>query len=451
MEIKGNNLLKISAKHFYNLNFNICTISNEKNEHNFLERKILKAPSNSYKNLFNRRQSNEEFNDLDLNSSVGIGIILGFNNIMVIDVDGCIDIDLVNFILEELELPKDYNWVIKSGSKSGFHIILKCINRNLDNKKFGCNSVDSFYPNPLKYFDSFYHNNYNISKIQKYFNENYTIKNLFQKIEFGWEGFLVIPPSIHSSGSNYEFIHEIPITEPLDIDFGKLDNLRKFIASEEISISTIENNYQASLIYHSKDYESNHEIKYIFFSIVSNENPKDNSMDYTNLDSSTNILQITWLVVNKNFSLLRVEDFLINNTNVQLDFNALNIYNLTLEKLNLLGLPIKFALNKFLEDIGNCDGPIISYNLDFNLNIIKSEFIRNGLNIRLLDKKHFECFNNSYKKKFSYELSHVNKLIPLEEIYFNLFKKELITSQNSIFNTFLCKICYEKIYKEYYL
>ena len=43
----------------------------------------------------------------------------------VIDIDGAEDYEIVENILNELELPERYSWVIQSGSGEGFHIYIR--------------------------------------------------------------------------------------------------------------------------------------------------------------------------------------------------------------------------------------------------------------------------------------------------------------------------------------
>src|SRR5690606_504952 len=112
------------AEYFHELGLNISFISNKTSKHNFLyDSKRLKAPFYDWKVFQSQRQTKEILDDYEWDKCFGIGIILGFNDIAAIDLDGCVNEEILKFILEYLHLPINYEWVIKSGSHAGYHII----------------------------------------------------------------------------------------------------------------------------------------------------------------------------------------------------------------------------------------------------------------------------------------------------------------------------------------
>ena len=68
----------------------------------------------------------DEFNSIEWNQISGFGIILGFNSLCAIDIDGVIDDKVLDEICTDLKIPKNYPWIFKSGSLCGYHIILEC-------------------------------------------------------------------------------------------------------------------------------------------------------------------------------------------------------------------------------------------------------------------------------------------------------------------------------------
>lgn len=152
--------------------------------------------------------------NIDWSYSSGLGLILGFNNYRALDFDidgmsnftylvqyhGTVD----NFILETLEklgLPKNYPWVVRSGSGYGFHIIFKC--EDIEATK-NWDSI-SFEPN----------NNYKIYNIE-----------YFKRLELRWADHLVLPPSIHASGNQYRFRNNnLPTCPPSQLDLTTIDKL----------------------------------------------------------------------------------------------------------------------------------------------------------------------------------------------------------------------------------
>lgn len=445
--------LEVYGNHFYNLGLNIAYTSHKINPFNLAESNRLKAPAIEYRKFFTQRQSEDEFKFNMWEDAMGLGLILGHDGIMAIDVDGCVDFSLIDFICDKLGIPKNYNWIIKSGSHCGFHIVLKCSNRPKttgDEYSFGQSNVDAFYPTPINYFsrDSYTRNRrdiYNKSMLNEHFNENYSLRTIFQKIEFGWNGFLVLPPSLHQSGLRYEFLNSIPSHPPVEVDFEKLKALRKLIASEKRSISTIEDQGTANWIQVIQNYDENTDTEMIFFDLETNGLPKDFSKDYTQVENFPEILQLAWIVVNSNLSTIRKESYLICKPDkVQLDTGSQKIHGLNLEMLNLIGTPIKKVLEKFLKDIQSCKGKIISHNFEFDSKIILAELIKNGLNERIFMQKENDCTMKSYVDLYSREDNA--KYPKLEELYFHLFAKEIPTKHNAIYDAIVCKICYEKMF-----
>ena len=129
----------------------------------------------------------------------------GCNSLLVIDIDGCTDYKLLNKTLDELELPISYEWVMTSGSGSGFHIFVYADKFNIqsdgDGEVTGEHVVTSFMPN-----------------------DGYLQR--FDKMEFLWKTHVVLPPSLHHTGNRYEFLNcRIPRALPQRIKQVGLFNL----------------------------------------------------------------------------------------------------------------------------------------------------------------------------------------------------------------------------------
>ena len=135
----------------------------------------------------------------------GLGVLLGWNKYRAIDVDHVgyyyeenIESVIADF-LYHMGLPKDYPWVVKSGSGSGFHIIFKSdILEDLSSKAFTPNFRYACYGSSLSYFN---------------------------RMELRWKDHLVLPPSIHYSGKRYEFWLGIPDSEPTTLQINNIDNM----------------------------------------------------------------------------------------------------------------------------------------------------------------------------------------------------------------------------------
>ncbi len=262
---------------YFDFGFKVYLSENRRNLFNFKEENILKAPSID---ILEHNQLPES-----LNLYAGVGIYLGYNDFIAIDIDGCVNANFIKNVLRILGLPEDYEWITKTGSYVGFHILFRCklpINNNTD---FPSGEVNAYYS---------------------------SFKNRpFSKIEFRWGGNLILPPSLHISGYHYTFLHDFPSQLPVYVDFLKVLLIRDFYCDEQAEASyhgdcafqTIRfkaiGDQNASLIYNftlrPKKYII---ISHIVRPIIVLQNP-----------NAKYLVQISCLVLDKNFNILSRDCF----------------------------------------------------------------------------------------------------------------------------------------------
>ncbi|MBU1557874.1 bifunctional DNA primase/polymerase [Patescibacteria group bacterium] len=190
-------IFKKYAFYFYNLGLNITCISDQKNEYNSkADNLYLKAPNHTWEHLSGERQPLEEFNSYPWETSTGFGVATGLNNLITIDFDNCSPEFLVQ-VLESLSLPYDYEWVVLSGGRKGFHIYI-FVDDVLVN--FAKETVVRLFPKP-------------------------EYKQQIEKVELLIRLHSILPPSLHPTKNKYEFINcEKPIKRPARIEFSILEN-----------------------------------------------------------------------------------------------------------------------------------------------------------------------------------------------------------------------------------
>ena len=172
--------------------------------------KSFKEPINTsweaYKTI---EQSIEELFSINWDYSAGLGLVLGYNNFRALDFDingdfaikleyndGTVD-DFIDDVLRLLNLPLDYQWVVRSGNGYGFHIIFRCDNIPSTSE---LDSI-SFAPS-----------------------DRYSNPQLFTRIELRWCDHLVLPPSIHASGNQYYFRNKkLPTTKPAELTLASIE------------------------------------------------------------------------------------------------------------------------------------------------------------------------------------------------------------------------------------
>ena len=146
---------------------------------------LLKEPSHSYAHLSHNRQTLVELISYDWSKAVGVGAVTGFNGLRVIDLQGCKTIRFLQDVLKILGLPKDYEWVVRTGGQDGFHILVQCEEWSLLNAD---KKVVFFWTKP-------------------------DFKHLGHMMMLHWNSHVVLPPSMHKSGYRYAYLNDNPLDE----------------------------------------------------------------------------------------------------------------------------------------------------------------------------------------------------------------------------------------------
>ena len=183
------------AKYYYDLGLNVTCISDIKNEFNSGENcYYLKAPNHHWEDLWSRRQTIEEFNGYQWSFATGLGLATGFNNLLTIDIDDS-SRTFLKQTLELLGLPIEYEWVVLSGSRRGFHIYV-----------FVDGLLDAFPEVPV------------VRLIPK---EAYA--DLAVKVELLIRLHSILPPSVHPTQNKYAFANCLrPIGLPVHVGVYKI-------------------------------------------------------------------------------------------------------------------------------------------------------------------------------------------------------------------------------------
>lgn len=229
--------LFLYANYYYNLGFNITHIVPKVNQYKENCHNPFKSSTNDRTNLGNERQPLSDLQIFNWKDAVGIGTVLGYNNLRALDFDGCSDFQFIQTVLEKLNLDKSYEWLIKSGSENGFHIL----------------------------FYSKMHNYLPDNKMTKAFIPNRNNAHNFTRVELRWTKHLILPPSLSSDYKNYKFVNcELPLTKPVYIDIETIENLINFLCVEEDGRSNVGS-------YGITEYEN----EFLDFTPIENDNEED--------------------------------------------------------------------------------------------------------------------------------------------------------------------------------
>lgn len=389
------------AKHFYNLGLNVTCINNQLTESNFYSPNIVKSACHPWNHLLDHRQELSELLGYNWDSATGLGVISGYENLHVLDIDGCSNEDFLKDILLLLGLPENYEWAVKTGSNNGFHIHFY----TYENTHFEKDVMCSSFP---------------VNK------ENF---GLFEKIELLHHTNVVLPNSLHKSGSNYKFLYtKLPKYKPAYIDIFKFEyvidlflNRSKMVeknvgAYYDIRIEREEVKLKQPSNLETADISQYNDMILIF----------DIETDGLTIENNyPSIVQISWVIMDF--------DGIIHKKNTELilgeyDFSsdAFRINNIKPLVIKKIGISPEDAYQDLVYDLNYCS-LIISHNLDFDLPILKNEFLKNNIHFD------FEKMRKFCSMKWGYNNFKVfrNKYPKMIELYKKLFETEIKQYHNA--------------------
>lgn len=443
--------LKKYALYYHSLNLNVIKIGNNINMYNINENNILKSPDHHYQEMFLHRQTIKDIEELDWHSATGVGVVLGFNNIVAIDIDGVLDFDFIKDICKQLGFSEKYKWIMKSGSKCGYHILMKC-------DKLRTGNYESFSSGAIVAYESLQIEGmtgydfpilFGSIDTNAYFPKR---NNLCIKIEFKWIGNLVLPPSLHSSGMEYKFINGQPNKGPENVDFGLLASLKEEFCTISTQSSVFDDDDDDVYIHHSYQVTRSDEHEYNF------ENKKiERSLLFTvekfslqiPIKSSTNeevsnFCQLSWLVIGKNDNVLKRKVYTFVST---LNEDKKTFKDISFEKIDKLITNRRYALMEFLFDLDHVKN-IICFDSSAIKNI-KQEITNSGLYV-----DGFFIDNYSHHTKEPKKIIMLCKSIEYEKemffdipsMYERLCNTKADNETNACITSLMMYQCYLKLY-----
>ena len=413
--------LKILADKYKKFGFNISCITNVENNFNRNSRSYFKTPSHEWTHLFTSKQSLYDYEDFNWLDCVGIGTFTGWKNLVVIDIDGCNDVTFLQNILIELGLPKNYEWVIESGSKNGYHIYY--LGKTIDE----CDEDDvvSAFP-PKKEFEKY-----------------------VDKVEFLWETHVVLPPSVHGSGNCYSFVNcKFPNKPPISIGNETIyDFIERYLDFKKIKtggaygevMTQISSKVEFVTDFDDEDISEYLEDEvYLIIDIETSGLPKktNNGIVYPE------ILQIAWILTNKKGVILKKNSFIIDTPFIK-NNDSSEFVNVDFKTARKVSFPIKKILKKLKEDVEICDY-VVAHNIEFDLEVLEHFFLTvEGVNP--FKSKETICTMKSTINYCRIPNNYGFKYPKLSELFLKLFDYQINNSHNAEVDVLHTLKCFKKL------
>jgi DNA polymerase III epsilon subunit-like protein len=410
--------LALFAKHYHKLGLNVTCLSEKLTEYNFYCKNRMKAPNHKWVHLLSSRQSDNEFNNINWSDATGVGCTGGYNDLHILDIDGCPSYELVENMLAILGLPKTYEWVVKTGSKYGYHIFL----------------YTEKFPDLKE------------NEVVSVFNPKSEYLHLIEKIEFLWATNVALPPSLHPSGNKYKFVNcDFPQALPTEIDQSKLyDIVRKYL-----DVSYTETKIRYSEIVVEIEYsEAPSDIDDVFLGEGDPDKILVLDIETDGLIANNNsekifpkIIQIAWLIMDKKGKIYKKSSSLIKDPTI--DYNKAHLINNIDEYVAAkIGNKLDDVITKLARDMQYVKH-VVSHNANFDISILKYYFQREGLP-NLFNRSNIIC-----TMQLGQDICKIGyppyKYPKLTELYNSLFGTHLTQLHNAEADVVATTICFKKM------
>ena len=104
-----------------------------------------------------------------------------------------------------------------------------------------------------------------------------------------------------------------------------------------------------------------------------------------NLNLFPNIVQFSWGLFHESGECKHLKDYIIKPDGWAMNGSE-KCHGITLEKANQEGVAIENVLKEYKHDIENCCSKLVCHNVDFDKQVVQSEFIRHGMVIHDVDE-----------------------------------------------------------------
>ena len=191
---------KLMSLFYHNFGLNLTMVQGYHNYYFSYKEPVSWKDGMILEELFYSKQKDSDILRQDWIHASGIGMALGWGCYRAIDIDDILKPEqmdaIVSSLLNTLGLPEDYEWIIKTGSQRGIHIIIRV-------EDFG----DKYTHDRITYAYT-------------------SLNQQFERIEFRWRDHLMLPPSIHYSANSYVFYNNrIPTADAKFIQLKSIDLL----------------------------------------------------------------------------------------------------------------------------------------------------------------------------------------------------------------------------------
>ena len=169
---------------------------------------------------------------------------------------------------------------------------------------------------------------------------------------------------------------------------------------------------------------------YIFFDTETTGLPKNWKAPVEDLDNWPRLVQLAWIVYDSNKAFVHSEEHIVYPSGFQIPEAASNVHGITTQKAILEGENIDYVLDQFYNDLNSCSH-IIAHNLNYDINVMGAELLRNNKANILPDKKGI-CTMLSSVDYCALPGRYGYKWPSLSELHIKLFNKDFENAHDAM-------------------
>jgi DNA polymerase III subunit alpha len=133
---------------------------------------------------------------------------------------------------------------------------------------------------------------------------------------------------------------------------------------------------------------------YLIFDTETTGLPRNYSAPLTDFDNWPRCVQLAWQVHDENGKRISSGDHIVRPDGFTIPFNSEKVHGISTERAQKEGIPLEEVMDHFSRDLEKCHF-VIGHNLEFDLNIMGSEYLRMGRDNPLSDKQPIDTKDES--------------------------------------------------------
>lgn len=168
---------------------------------------------------------------------------------------------------------------------------------------------------------------------------------------------------------------------------------------------------------------------YLFFDTETTGLPRNWKAPVTELNNWPRMVQIAWIIYDKNGTKISSKDYIIKPENYFIPCEVEKIHKISTDRAIKEGQELDYVLKLFSEHIDNAD-LLIAHNISFDKMIVGAEFIRKKIANNLFEKK-LICTMEKSVNFCQLPGNYGYKWPKLSELYFKLFGENFNEAHNA--------------------